>query len=51
MRKSENDRAVKSSKVSGFIKKGVNPNASSSRYNNVCLAWSFHGNFTFVSVV
>ena len=49
--RSGNERAVKNSKASGFIKRGLKPNASPARFNNVWLAWSFQANFMFAAVV
>ena len=46
-----NERAVRLSKMSGFLKAGIRQNASVDRFADVWLAWSFQTNFMFKPVL
>ena len=49
--RSGNERAVRYTKMSGIIQRGLRPNGSPSRYNDVWLSFSYQTNFMFRSVV
>lgn len=49
--RSGNERGVKLSKLSGAVKKGLNPRASPIRLNNIWEAWSFQTNFMYAPVL
>jgi hypothetical protein len=49
--RSGNERAVKISKGSAFLKRGLKPNSCPIRLNNVWMAWSFQANFMYKSVL
>lgn len=49
--RSGNERAVRYAKVSGFIQRGLKPNACPARFSDIWLTWSFQTNFMYASVV
>ena len=49
--RSGNERAVRLSKQSGYINRGIKPAGSPLRMDNAWLAWSFQCNFMFENVL
>ena len=49
--RSANERGVKRSKESGFIKRGIQKNGNPKLMDDVWLAWSFTSNFVYKSVL
>ena len=49
--RSGNERAVKQSKQSGYIRRGILPKGNPSTMDDVWLTWSFQTNFMYRSVL
>ncbi len=49
--RSGNERAVKISKTSGILKRGLKPGGCPKRLNSVWLIWSFQSNFMYHSIL
>ena len=49
--RSGNERAVRLSKISGYLKRGLSNNQSLERFDQAWLAWGFQINFMFQKVL